>query len=244
MTFSLPDPKVLADKLLKRVEITEPPVRMERVVSVWQNLSLTEEDLDGAGYLLPIGDIGAEILVNRNNSDARRAFTIAHEVGHWVLGLICKKKFGTFIQPPGLPKVTIEKWCDAFATNLLMPAQLVRTWLPPKDQPLLVDSILRAAAKFGVSEEAFYIRVWELEQVQVAALSLRPEPRVDRTYGDSERNEKLAAMLRQREVGIQLQMASSMIYFKMLGTSGTVCVSGRKFGHEKAILALAWPPSS
>src|ERR1700687_6118867 len=148
---SLPNPEQVTDKLLKRVEITEPPVQMSKVLSIWQNLKVVEEELDGAGYLLQLGQLGAEILVNKNDTVERQLFTIAHELGHWVLGLICQNKTGEFKQPTGHRRETIEKWCDTFATNLLMPAPLVRGWLSRTDQPGLLDTILRASDKFKVS---------------------------------------------------------------------------------------------
>ena len=88
----LPNPEQVAQRLLNRVDVSEPPVPLVRVLSIRKELTVVEEDLDSAGYLLPLGKLGAEIIVNRNDGDARRRFTVAHELGHWVLGLTCQKK--------------------------------------------------------------------------------------------------------------------------------------------------------
>src|SRR5258708_34484801 len=131
-TSLLPNPEQLSQRLLKKIEISDPAVKLKRILSIWHNVNVVEEDLDGSGYLLPLGRLGAEIVVNEKDPEERRRFTIAHELGHWVLGLICEKKFGEFKQPPGVPRATLEKWCDAFATSLLMPSPLVSSWLPPR----------------------------------------------------------------------------------------------------------------
>src|SRR5579859_429384 len=127
--ITLPDPEKLSERVLKRVGVLEPPVEVESVLGVWKELRLVDEDLDGSGYLLPMGKLGGEIIVNRNDPPERKRFTIAHELGHWVLGLIWKKKSGEFKQPPGVPYAVIERWCDKFATNLLMPRFLVEPWI-------------------------------------------------------------------------------------------------------------------
>jgi len=238
---SLPSPERITRRLLDRVEITAPPVHLTKVVALWRNLHVVEEDLDSAGYLLPLGKLGAEIVVNKNDRDERRLFTIAHELGHWVLGLICEKKIGEFRQPPGIPKASIESWCDAFATNLLMPASFVKEWLPRKEQPILIDAILRAADRFNVSEETFFIRVWELQRIQIALVKLRGTPSIERTYGDAEKNKLLTQTLRDPAVDQQLRYGNTAVFFTLRDAKGKVYVSGRKRGPERFVLAVAWP---
>jgi Zn-dependent peptidase ImmA (M78 family) len=244
---SLPNPDQVSQRLLKKVEIHDPPVNLQRVLSIWKNLNVVEEDLDGSGYLLPLGRLGAEIIVNERDPEERRRFTVAHELGHWVLGLICEKKFGEFKQPPGVPRATLEKWCDTFATNLLMPAPLVSSWLPPRDQPLLVDAMMRASDAFGVSEEAFFFRVWELERIQVARL--RPDTQrrsgnsliIDRNYADEKAKKALLGVLSTQHAEEQLQIGGSMICFTLRRPDGLISVSGRKSAGGGVLLAVAWP---
>ena len=243
----LPSPEQISHRLLARVEINEPPVQLPRVLSIWKNLTVVEEDLDGSGYLLPLGRLGAEIIVNKNDPEERKRFTIAHELGHWVLGVICEKKLGEFKQPPTVPKVALEKWCDRFATNLLMPAPLVGRWLPARDQPQLIDAIFRASRTFGVSEKAFFIRVWELLRIQVALLKSDPARGsstslvVDRNYADEKTKEPLLRLLETPGVEQQLQIGSPMIFFTLRDEQGLISVSGRASGKRGFILAVAWP---
>lgn len=242
----MPRPEQISERLLKRVEIPEPPVQLLRILSVWKNLTIVEEDLDGAGYLLPLGRLGGEIIVNKNDPEERKRFTIAHELGHWILGLMCEKKWGEFRQPPGVSRATLEKWCDTFATNLLMPAGLVQTWLPPRDQPLLIDAILGASNSFGVSEEAFFIRVWELLRIQIAILkwdqvrSSGGPLILDRDYGDQKSRKALKGLLDTPEVQQQIEVGGSMIYFALRSAVGLISVSGKK-SKGRAVLAVAWP---
>jgi Zn-dependent peptidase ImmA (M78 family) len=247
-TSLLPNPEKLSQRLLKKVDISDPPVNLKRILSIWHNVNVVEEDLDGSGYLLPLGRLGAEIVVNEKDPEERRRFTIAHELGHWVLGLICEKKFGEFKQPSGVPRATLEKWCDAFATNLLMPSPLVSSWLPPRDQPLLIDAILRAATAFGVSQEAFFIRVWELQKIQVATFkqdakkSARSALIMDRSYADEKTKKALMRMLMTEHAEHQLQIGGSMICFGLRDSEdGLVSVTGRKLAKGGIVLAVAWP---
>jgi len=245
----LPSPDQLSARLLKKVEIGNPPVNLKKILAIWKNVNVVEEDLDGSGYLLPLGRLGAEIVINQNDPEERRRFTIAHELGHWVLGLICEKKYGEFQQPPGVGKTTLEKWCDAFATRLLMPAPLVVSWLPPRDQPVLIDAILRASTTFGVSEEAFFIRVWELERIQVATFTHEPGQSkrsivIERQYGDDKAKKALSELVSNPLVEQQLEIGGSMVCFTLRHSKGVVCVSGRKSAKGRGVLAVAWPQAA
>jgi hypothetical protein len=74
----LPDPAVAAEKLLAKAGITSPPVDLSKIASIWPNLFIVEQELDGSGYLLPVGELGAEILINNVDREERKRFTIAH----------------------------------------------------------------------------------------------------------------------------------------------------------------------
>jgi len=238
--LSLPSPERIAWKLLGRLEIKEPPVQLAKVLTLWRNLRVVEEDLDNAGYLLPLGRLGAEIIVNKNDCDERRQFTIAHELGHWILGLICERKIGEFKQPPGVPRIKLETWCDSFATNLLMPESFVKDWLPPKERPIVIDAVLRAAGMFKVSEEAFFIRVWELLRIQMVSVKLGATPCIERSYGDEGKARILAETFRDPSVEQQLRYGGA-IFFTLRNPTGTVYVSGRKRNPKQILLAVAWP---
>ena len=83
------------------------------------------------------------ILYDEGQSPGRRAFTVGHEFGHWVLhrdrvdeqegladGFYCNDEAIT--QRDGLG---IEEEADIFAADLLMPFHDFRNQLPPRDRP-------------------------------------------------------------------------------------------------------------
>jgi len=236
----LPNPDLFAEKLLGRLNVNKPPVPLSMLVSIWKELSVVEEELDGAGYLLPLGKLGAEIIVNKNDGDERKKFTVAHELGHWVLGLALQKKRGEFRQPHRVTRAALEKWCDAFAASILMPPSLVVAGLPPRDSPYLVDGILDASKKFGVSREAFFIRVWELLKIQVAMLKLGMPVAVRRSYSDKEGERELVRLLGASVVREQLESTSPVIAFALRTSCGRVFVSGKRAARD-ITLCVAWP---
>lgn len=237
----LPDPSVAATKVLTKADLSAPPVDLNRVVALWPNLFLVEEELDNAGYLLPVGELGAEIVVNRSEKDERKRFTIAHELGHWVLGISLKKKTGHFSQPKNAEYAEIEKWCDSFAADLLMPGEMIRKHLSHKDPILVIDSLTRAASQFKVSEEAFFIRLWEVMRMQVAYLSVAgAEIKVERNFADPATGAALALALRTADALNQLR-ASPFIRFSFTSESGNVVCIGRRLNATRVVLVFRWP---
>lgn len=125
--------------------------------------------LDEFGFLEEFADVvgGAKfrVVVNSALSPATQKFTVAHELGHFVLHRGSsdlnfrlarrhrerdKYEYSDAERPE-------EFEADAFATNLLMPAHLVR-----KAVASGVDTIKSLSLRFGVSERAMERRVHEL----------------------------------------------------------------------------------
>jgi Zn-dependent peptidase ImmA (M78 family) len=143
------------------------PVDVHGIGRVWAGLSIVEENIDGPGYLLPLGRIGAEIIVRQSDPIERKRFTIAHEVGHWILGITLERKTGEFQQPAGVPHGVIEKWCDTFAATFLLPRQSIIDYFDVPEQSL-VSHLLAAPRHFKVSEEALFLRAYEVLGMRVA----------------------------------------------------------------------------
>jgi len=242
----LPDPIIAAEKLLAKAGILIPPVDLRRIVSIWPNLFVVEEELDGTGYLLPIGELGAEILINKKDSEVRRRFTIAHELGHWVLGISLKKKVGHFAQPKNVLHVELEKWCDRFATNILMPRFMIEASVQQEDLLLALNTISNSAARFKVSEEAFFIRLWETLRFQVAfviskGLSRKREYLLQRSFAEERQRLVLEDLLQQRPVIEQLCNTPFPV-FSVSGEEGRIQCAGRRLSNDRLILVLRWPP--
>jgi Zn-dependent peptidase ImmA (M78 family) len=242
---NLPDPTLAAEKLLTKAGITGVPVDLPKVLALWSNLFLVEEELDGTGYLLPIGELGAEILINRTDREERKRFTIAHELGHWVLGISLKKKIGHFSQPKNVNYTQIEKWCDRFATNLLMPEASIKASLSQNDPILVIDAIARQASRFKVSEEAFFIRIWEVLKIQVALLRLSTAPgarrlTVERSYASIEAEALLEEVLKTSTMSEQLKI-QPLVLLSISTVMGKIQCVGRKVAIDRVLLVLKWP---
>jgi Zn-dependent peptidase ImmA (M78 family) len=115
------------------------------------NLIKTSELEDGlSGFLTKEYNIYDEevftIGFNANHPWVRNRFTIAHEIGHLVLGHVCNKNASS---------KTNEKEADLFASYLLMPKDLL------KKDFLLTPSQKDLAKKYIVSESAMTIRLME-----------------------------------------------------------------------------------
>ena len=154
-----------AAKILLAEKISKPPIKAEVLAESYFELDfdcgkLNETELAG----LKVAE--KKIYINESRAEELAAnfglknFTIAHELGHWVLhrNLI------------GEHTPQMEREADKFATYLLMPENFVREefaklpeWLPAE---MKLDSM---AKKFCVSKKAMKIRLsqWELKLIYV-----------------------------------------------------------------------------
>ena len=99
------------------------------------------------------------IAYNGKARGERQSFTIAHELGHFILHRSQKQSFNCDSQSvhtgiDGLRQ--IEREADEFASNLLMPGDLLREWISNQRIDLHVLSAI--AKRFQVSFEALCIR--------------------------------------------------------------------------------------
>lgn len=166
--MDLPNPNEVASQLLRNAGLTEPPVDLDRVSSLWPNLKISMEDLDCEGYILDIGRLGAEIIVRADDILPRRRFSIAHELGHWILKL-AGQDTGHDVQ-----HATLERWCDRFAACLLMPQEWIVRDLRAVALAGLADALLTFPNRYQVSHRAFRLRVSELTPVSVYEFKQKP----------------------------------------------------------------------
>lgn len=117
-------------------------------------------------------DDGWVIIVNKQHSENRKRFTVAHEIGHFVLhyrrlgnGTNDTKDYRADEQ-----EAKYENWIDVehereangFAAGILMPAPLVRRQY--RAMAGLNDIPERMAPLFGVSEAAMRYRIQDLQR--------------------------------------------------------------------------------
>jgi len=145
-----------AERLLEVAGVSRAPVRLRDVISAL-NLSLVQsrrEPFSSEAALAPLGE-GFAIEVRGGGNERRRRFTIAHEIGHFVLhdGRPLYERGG----PVNEASRRLEREADAFAAELLMPEHLVRQAALEEgaDPHLLAD-------RFEVSVQAMSIRLRRL----------------------------------------------------------------------------------
>jgi hypothetical protein len=142
-----------ATRLLDSAGISREPVALRDVVSAL-NLELvkrTREPFASEAALEPLGD-GRAIVLNGSGDSGRRRFTIAHEIGHFVLHPEhCRPERGGGVNEAGRRE---EREADAFAAELLMPEHLVRE--AAREQG---PDATRLAERFEVSRKAMQTRL-------------------------------------------------------------------------------------
>lgn len=158
MTSAISDAKKKAQEVLEANFVSEPPVR---ITDIAQNYGLQIKVVDLSGYPGVAGFIDPQsrtIFVNKDDPPTRQAFTIAHELGHW---LMHKKELESepdkyailYRKPLGEPNDdVVEKQANTFAASVLVPKNLLEKYKDVKDHTTIADI-------FGVSPEVIGYRL-------------------------------------------------------------------------------------
>ncbi len=153
--------KRLAEELVGKYGFEYPIVNVFAIAE-GEGLSLKEFDPSGnetlkktAGFLDPKAKT---IFLNKNDAPQRKIFTIAHELGHFMLKHD-PNEYGILPrwQLPGVKPGWIEKEADVFAVHLLVPSFMLKEILRTYNIPPSLSSVL--AGLFGVSEEVMRYRL-------------------------------------------------------------------------------------
>lgn len=100
------------------------------------------------------------ILVNRNDSLPRKRFTVAHELGHLFRGHLQSDEDHQIIDDQRIFRSGSwdkrEQQANTFAANLLMPSEALKAMV------LQGYKFVELAKKFGVSEQAMFLRLQKL----------------------------------------------------------------------------------
>lgn len=146
----------LARKLLKEAGVNDAPVSMQKIGEYMeQKYNLQLQGLknffsDKVSGLTVMIDESPTIGFNKDQSWYRRRFTIAHEIGHFILNTAHYKQSGESGDLQMLDTANpIEKEANAFAAELLMPLQQFK-----KDYRRRLRSLDDLSKKYQVSKEA------------------------------------------------------------------------------------------
>jgi len=108
-----------------------------------------ETELDGDGFFVDLGGIGGEIFLKKDKHETRKRFTLAHELGHYLLR---NHLIGN------INKDEVEAWCNRFAAELLLPTPILSHHLKSGGMGRLTEKLCEGPKLFQVSEQAFYFR--------------------------------------------------------------------------------------
>jgi Zn-dependent peptidase ImmA (M78 family) len=139
----------------------ELPVAVEAIAADLLGLYVEQADIDCSGLLIPSE---RRVVLNAGEPPARRRFTLAHELGHWICQVLEGHNAPIYCRAADLaPDAdrSLEREANVFAAELLMPAPAVRA--------MWSGSVGACAADFGVSDEAMHWRLYNL-----ALVSARP----------------------------------------------------------------------
>lgn len=167
----------LVETIILRLDIKHAPVNVDNVAKSYQ-ISVIEKPTDDnlSGFILRKPNKSVIIGVNSNHHLNRKRFTIAHELGHYLLHKgdtihLDNENRAIEINFRGLEasnKVNDqEKEANLFAAELLMPKSLLDKDLKHIGQIDLLneDIILELAKKYKVSIAALTFRLYNLNYI-------------------------------------------------------------------------------
>lgn len=163
----------LVETMISVLKISSFPIDVEEIAKR-RGLKVVPYPLEAgvSGILQIQGDSGT-IGYNANEGNARRRFTIAHELGHYELhkdeehNLFVDKGFKVMFRSSN-PSTNhsdsvYEQEANAFAAALLMPESLLTAAIENKSIDLGSDGTIKDLAdQFEVSEAAMYYRLLNL----------------------------------------------------------------------------------
>ena len=165
------------ERLLRESAVKQVPVPVEKIarsLGVRVERAGAEDDLSGFIFRDRASD-KVVIGINANHHRNRQTFTMAHELGHYLLhdgeGVHVDRRFTVRLRNRASSEGTNaeEKEANLFAAELLMPATLLERDLSRIDVVDLHDESIIAdlAERYGVSSQAMMFRLAYLGYVQL-----------------------------------------------------------------------------
>ncbi|MEM9814867.1 MAG: ImmA/IrrE family metallo-endopeptidase [Cyanobacteria bacterium P01_D01_bin.6] len=171
--------KRLAINVLKKHQqiLTIPPVDVKAIVKA-EGLDVTEEDLEDEVSGLLVSKNGHHvIIINANHYLNRQRFTIAHELGHYLMhrnisNIFFDEALVFFRDKEAAEGTKLQEIeANAFAAELLMPESLLRKVVRKNPVDAFDDSeeslLTKTAKDFQVSVQALTIRLTRLGLISV-----------------------------------------------------------------------------
>lgn len=147
-----------ANELISKYDIKEPFIDVFNIAKregiKLRFVKMPERLKDVAGFL----DINEKIIfINKDDPANKQTFTVAHELGHYILEHEAET-LGVLLRYPLMNNENdIEIEADCFATNLLVPKEMFNKKI--KRYQLDDDDVIVLSNLFGVSKEVIEYRV-------------------------------------------------------------------------------------
>lgn len=149
----------LTEDILTKSGLGEPPVDVYKIAETVKLKIVPFDFADSISAVLKKQKL--IIGVNKNHSASRQRFSIAHEIGHFLLGHDLGIDENDFIDDRFDKPTPIEREANLFAAVLLMP----KGWVEKSVNEKSLD-VPRLAREFKVSEQAVTIRLLELNLIK------------------------------------------------------------------------------
>jgi Zn-dependent peptidase ImmA (M78 family) len=166
-----------AERLLAELGINEMPIPVNKIAEhAGCQVKAFDDDKDGVSGVFMVNNSIPMIGYNSNQSPVRQRFTIAHELGHFILHshndpkevYVDHNTFPLFRDENSSTGASIvEQQANAFAAALLMPERLITEEVKNLNLDLTDESaeLTELAKKFNVSIMAMSIRLVNLHLV-------------------------------------------------------------------------------
>ena len=159
--------KKQAETMLKRFSMESSPVNIERIVKELGIEIGYAPSAKYSGMLIRKSDGKVLMGINNSESTGRMRFTIAHELGHFILFPKENVNIDYRNKEYSSKKPKKEKIADFFAANLLMPESFVQMDFKQvtSDGIFFENNLIQLADKYKVSVEAMRYRLINLKLI-------------------------------------------------------------------------------
>jgi Zn-dependent peptidase ImmA (M78 family) len=169
----------LVESLLDKHNVSHGPVPVQKIARAFKiEIKLDQVDDDLSGFLFRDKRAGRTVIgANKRHHENRQRFTIAHELGHYLLHegetVHLDNQRGAFTinlrnSDSGRGKDDSEREANLFAAELLMPTRFLEEELNGKNLDLLEDNnfLNNLAKKYQVSVQALTFRLANLGYIE------------------------------------------------------------------------------
>ena len=159
----------LAENLLEKYKThlgySYPPIRPKRIAKLRKVKRIIEKRIDKSGALTPVKD-GFYILLRKSDSENRRNFSCAHEIGHTFFFDLTHEVPRLIINITNAEKPVVENLCDIFAESLLMPRHHFLSSWQHFEEKFDFDALEKISRVFQTSVESTIVRAMRLHALK------------------------------------------------------------------------------